>query len=378
MQIAAVLLFAMLLLPIGAISQLPATKPHVSPTLFGITAFPYDTTQNAVDNVRRLITDNSTLAAVHLDNGIPWREMLDSAPLPPSIRSDWANRASAIPKSRPVYVGMAPLDTDRKSLAPDLGDKGREAMPGELRAVALDDHKVIAAYLRYVSFAIDAFHPSYLNIGIEAGEIISRDLSRWPQFVKLYSTVYDAVKRDHPEIKIGISFGLGELRSPSEARAAKLILDKCDYVGLSFYPYASGFDEKFGAPPYGGDKPWREPLAWIRKYTKQPIAICETGYSTQDITISQYNLKLKGDPNTQAAYVRELFQTAQQDHYLFVVWFLAVDYDKMYAKMPAGSDAMLLWKNIGMLDGDLHPKPAWEIWKKSIAEIRPPARSAKP
>jgi len=39
----------------------------------------------------------------------------------------------------------------------------------------------------------------------------------------------------------------------------------------------------------------------------------------------------------------------------------------MYAKMPAGSDSMLLWKNVGMLDGDLHPKPALEIWNEGIA-----------
>jgi hypothetical protein len=49
---------------------------------------------------------------------------------------------------------------------------------------------------------------------------------------------------------------------------------------LSFYPHASAFDEKFGAPACRGEKPWREPLAWVRASTDKPIAICETGYDT--------------------------------------------------------------------------------------------------
>ena len=32
--------------------------------------------------------------------------------------------------------------------------------------------------------------------------------------------------------------------------------------------------------------------------------------------------------------------------------------------MPAGSEVMQLWRNIGLLDGELRPKPAWEIWQR--------------
>jgi hypothetical protein len=370
MRIYAMILLNVFMFATVAFAQTTPKWRAKSPPLYGITSFPYDTTLEAVDYVKRITAANSTLAAIHLDNGIPWREMLDGAALPQSIRSDWDSRVAAIPKGRPVYVGLAPLDTDRKSLAPALEEKGRIAMPPELSHAALDDATVITAYMRYVRLAVETFHPAFLNIGIEAGEIMSRDMARWPRFVKLYSAVYDSIKKIHPKIAIGISFGLGELRKPDEAQAAKQILEKCDYVGLSFYPYASGFDEKFGAPAYGGKTPWKEPLTWIRNYTDKPIAICETGYSTQDIAIPQYGLKLQGNPDAQKEYVRELFQTAQNDHYLFVVWFLAVDYDKMYAKMPAGSEPMLLWKNIGMIDGNLKPKPAWALWQENVRKRR--------
>jgi hypothetical protein len=38
--------------------------------------------------------------------------------------------------------------------------------------------------------------------------------------------------------------------------------------------------------------------------------------------------------------------------------------------MPAGSDALKLWRNIGFFDGELRPKPAWDIWKAGVAESR--------
>ncbi len=345
-------------------------KAHTSETYFGFTPFPYDATLEAVTKTQATIAPNSTLWALHFDNGIPWKEALADTPFPVRFQKEWNDQAGAIPKDHVVYLGLAPLDKDRKSLAPATGEQERIAMPDELKTAALDDLKVQKAYLNYARRAVQQFHPRFLNLGIETGELMSRDRQRWPQFERLYASVRMALKHEFPEMQIGISFGLGDLRAASEAKAAKSLIESSDYVGLSFYPHASDFDEKFGAPPYRGAKPWREPLAWIRAYTSKPIAICETGYTSQEIDIPQFKLKMQGSPEAQADYVRELFATAHRDHYAFVVWFLAIDYDKLYAKMPAGSDTMKLWRNIGLLDGELRPKPGWEIWRAGVRASR--------
>jgi hypothetical protein len=343
---------------------------ELAQTYFGITPFPYDFTSEAVDKVHETIVPNSTLYALHLDDGIPWKEVLADAPLPARIQRDWEDQARSIPAGHVVYVGIAPLAEDRQSLAPATGEQERVPMPRELEGAALDDPKVEKAYLNYVRRIVKQFHPRYLNVGIEAGEIMARNFAKWGQFERLFVSIRAPIKREFPEVQIGISFGLGDLRSPREAAAARDLIAASDYVGLSFYPYASSFDEKFGALPYRGPTPWREPLAWIASYAKKPIAICETGFTSQDIDIPKYGLTMSGSPKQQALYVDDLFKTARRDHYLFVVWYLAIDYDKLYAKMPAGSDAMKLWKNIGFFDCNLHPKPAWAAWQAGVEESR--------
>jgi hypothetical protein len=61
---------------------------------------------------------------------------------------------------------------------------------------------------------------------------------------------------------------------------------------------------------------------------------------------------------------------AKQDHYAFVIWFLPIDHGKLCAKMSPGSGVVKLWENIGLIDGDLKPKPSWEIWKAGLAASR--------
>ncbi len=106
------------------------------------------------------------------------------------------------------------------------------------------------------------------------------------------------------------------------------------------------------------------PLQWVKKYTDKPIAICETGYSTRDISISAYKLEMEGSEKLQKAYVEDLGKIAERDDYLFVVWFLAIDYDELYKKIPEGDGSNKIWRNIGFLDGKLRPKPGWKSWQR--------------
>jgi hypothetical protein len=351
----------------------------LNPPYFGFTPFPYDFSLEAVVKTRQIVVANSTIYALHFDDGIPWKEALADERWPGRVQKEWDDQARAIPPDHKIYLGLAPLATDRKTLAPATGEQKRLPTPSELLNVPLDDPHVEKAYLNYARRAVRQFKPDILNLGIEAGGILMRDTERWRQFERLYDHVRLALKRQYPNLQIGISFSLGHLRVNANANIAKSLIAKSDYLGLSFYPSASAFDEKFGLPPLdSGKDAWRKPLAWVRAYTDKPIALCETGYTTQDTNIPQFDLHMKGDEQLQAEYVRDLFEIARRDRYVFVIWFLAIDYDKLYARMPPGSEVMQLWRNIGLLDGQLRPKPAWPIWQAGVRETSSGTQSAKP
>jgi hypothetical protein len=353
----------------GRCAEPMAKQSGANRTLFGFTSFPYDQTLEAMKKTHEIVVENSTIYALHFDDGIPWKEALADAPFPARIQKKWDDQARDVPKRHKIYLGLAPLEKDRKSIAHATGDQEKIAMPDYLRNAPLDDPKIKQAYLNYARRAVKQFKPDFLNLGIEAGGILMGDAVRWPQFVRLYEHVRAELKKEFPNLQIGISFSLGQLRVEANAKAAKALVEQSDYLGLSFYPSASAFDEKFGLPAYGkGSDAWKKPLAWARAYTDKPIALCETGYTTRDSDVPQFDLHIKGDVKLQEEFVRELFQTAERDHYAFVIWFLAVDYDKLYARMPKGSEAMQLWRNIGLFDGELQPKPAWKIWQAGIAK----------
>jgi hypothetical protein len=352
--------------------------------LFGFTPFPYDATAQALSQVAGLLQDNATVHALHFDDGLPWEEMMEGKPLPRKVQSDWDDALRAVPRGRPVYLGLTPLAKDRKSLAPGRTDKD-VPLPWSLKFASLDDDKVKAAYLEYARRAVKQFKPAYLNLGIEAGELANRSPRTWPQFEALYRHVATALKRDYPQMQIGLSFGLQSLRKPEVAQRAKALVEASDYIGVSFYPHASPFGERFGEPALrDAEEAWREPLTWLRSYTSKPIAVCETGYLSRTINMPKNKLTMKGDPGLQARYVKELAQFAERDNYLFVVWFLAVDYDRLYERMGGDkpdNEVNLMWRNIGLWDGEMRPKPALAEWKRAVsgrADGSPPAAAPAP
>src|SRR5690606_23786752 len=46
---------------------------------------------------------------------------------------------------------------------------------------------------------------------------------------------------------------------------------------------------------------------------------------------------------------------------LFIVWFIAIDYEKLRDKIRVG-EAKDIWINTGLFDAEVRPKPAWKEW----------------
>jgi len=337
-----------------------------SETAWGFTPFPYDFTLEAVNTTYKVIEDDATLFAIHRDNGIPWQEALENKPFPKKVTEEWQARIGHIKAHHKVYVGLAPLALDRESLH-NISEGSKT--PESFRKKAINSDEVRTAFLNYARRAVETFNPDYLNLGIEAGELIARDKKRWAQFEDFFEYVKNGIKQDNPNIQIGISFGLQSLMEPGVLSAAQRVIAGSDFVGISFYPYMSKFQEALGSsalPRPPGQ--WLEPLNWLRNNVDKPIAICETGYTTRPIGLNSPKLSMDGNEDLQRRYLQDLAGLAARDDYLFVAWFLPIDYKALSerARFEKGSPNRL-WEYTGLFDPDLKPKSAWPIWKQAVS-----------
>ena len=99
------------------------------------------------------------------------------------------------------------------------------------------------------------------------------------------------------------------LLDPRVAAQVRPAVDASDFMCLSFYPYAANAAVKlWGAPPLPPPPDqWRTPLDWVRSYTDKPLAMCETGYPTQDVTLKSYGVTLPGTADQQLQFVKDLW-----------------------------------------------------------------------
>jgi hypothetical protein len=77
------------------------------------------------------------------------------------------------------------------------------------------------------------------------------------------------------------------------------------------------------------------------------------------------SLPLQELERLQKDFLSALLRFAREEQYLFVVWFVPVDYDRLLAKLPAGdnAEAAKIWVNTGLFDGNVNPKSVWSIWQ---------------
>ena len=321
----------------------------------------------AVDRTYEIVLGNSGFFPLHLDNCVPWFQLLDDDPLPAWLIADWEDTRSRVADSLPFYVAVTPTGTDRRTIAPACGvdENSPVTAPPQLLNAAYDSPLFKEIYLRYVEHVIDFFQPQHLNLGIEISELALNHPSEWPAYAGLYGATYASVKQNHPTIKVGLELVMQSLLAPAVANLVKPSVELSDYICISFYPYGSEAGVAQGAPalPTPPDQ-WRQPLDWLRTYTTKPLAVCETGYATKSFTlgVNGFEVNFEGDPDTQYDFLEDLVRYAKRDRYLFVIWFSAVDYTKLIEAIPDAPAFFGIWETIGLFDADVQPKRAWELW----------------
>jgi hypothetical protein len=339
----------------------------VSPLLLGFTSWLYAPTLEALEDTTDKLARHGNIVGHHFQQGVPWNAP-EGDPYAAPVGEEIAMRA-AMSGEHPVYLAVDSLNMQRDGLPLDW----TTGVPSELSAPwsdrDFDSPEVIEAYVEFASRLISALRPRYFNYGTEASELILKAPQRWPAYVRFAGAVYAQLKSKHPTLPVFISVALKSPGSVDAQALAKHLPDIAPYtdrIGLSVYPYAF-FNPEHRGHPDALPKDWLSQATLLLGSPKR-IAITETGWVAEDLTVSAYGLVEQSSPAEQRAYVARLIRDARALDAEFAIWFTATDYDTLWETFSPGESKNLgaLWRDTGLFNEQLQARPALEVWRAGL------------
>lgn len=332
----------------------------------GFTPFQHSWIEDTLAETYQQIHQHGDLILHHLDDGVPWVEAYNDTPFHENVEGDLAFRLQNSKPSQRIFVATTAIDFNRKELAGYWGSGKSMKRPKHWRDKTFDDPEVIKAYINYCRRLIKHFKPSYFAYGIEVNLLAYNNQDSYKRFIKFAQQVYPALKKEFPDLPIFLSFYLEPPERLEETRKhITPLLPYTDIFAISTYPYMARESppQRFENIP----KNWFEQVRQIAP--GKPFAVAETGFIAEDLSV--YWKTFKGTPEDQAKYVKWMLSEANRLDAQFVVWFVITDYDELWTvlKFIVMFDPLIkAWKDTGLYDGDLRPRPALGIWDQWLSK----------
>lgn len=295
-------------------------------------------------------------------SGVPWEEAYSGMQLPSSIDEEISSKIDQTHSGKAIYLSIDSLNGSRDGLASNWGDNGEEPRQSPWDKRSFNNPEVAEAYSNFALQMIERFNPAYFNYAPEVSDLILNDPLKFDEFVTFAERVYQNIKSVYPDLPLMASIAL---KSPGSSDALLIesnfsrISDFIDVVGVSVYPYA------FYEHTDKGD-PANMPLNWLSQVLSiagsKPIAITETGWIAEDLTVPSFSYSEQSNVDKQSDYVSSVLTSAQDLSMEFVIWFTVVDYDALWNGMLGQDDISKIWKDTGLYDENLNARPALEVW----------------
>ena len=145
------------------------------------------------------------------------------------------------------------------------------------------------------------------------------------------------------------------------------IRDYTDIVGVSVYPYI------FFSHANKGD-PDNMPPDWLSQASVlaqgKPVAITETGWIGQDLIIPSFSVNVPSNPQFQLDYAQRLLDESNTMNVEFIIWWTIVDFDALWNGVLLQDPVASIWRDIGLVDEGLQPRPALSEWQDWLAKPR--------
>ncbi len=326
----------------------------------GLTPFPHDITLEALLKTKQFLSNNADIVSVHLE-GVPWLEAHEDKPFHPKLMEDWQRHKDATPPKGKVYMSLSPLNNGRSGIAGYRAAEENLPLPKPFIGRTLDDPIVINSYLKYCRRAIRYFKPDYMTVGIEVNELYHNNHSMWRAYTHLHRQVYTALKREHPDLPICVTFTLHNMLNPDwkdrkqMLSATKELMEYSDLVAVSFYPFMAMLSDRMD-----------DCLSWLEaefdKFEK-PYVFSESGEPAEPVVLKSLGFTIPASPETQKIVLNKLLSFAQRRETDFLIWFLPRDYDGLWEKIRAEApDFFGVWRDCGLLDGEGNERPAYHLW----------------
>ena len=336
----------------------------------GFNPWPYDFTDEALDNTYAFVNAHSDLILHHLDWGIPWPEAYAGEAYHPNVEADLNRRIQERQPGQKLVLAIAPQASERYELAEYWGEDWYLERPGQWADRTFDDPEVIEAYLNYARYLIHRFQPNYFNYAIEATDSFEQNDPRFDRFLTFAEQVYTTLKQENPDLPIFVSistFSFEEGEEATRMALAKRIMPFTDFVAISTYPY-------YVTPPGNSDhaNPEALPRDWFSRWAalapEKPFAIAETAFPAEDVALGLF-VNIEGRSEWQAAYLNWMFNELNALDAEFVSWFVSRDYDQGWVLLEEwGSEEFTkFWKDTGLLDGDGGERPSLTVWDAWLA-----------
>lgn len=364
-----------LVLALGLFTAVAAfAETSVRFPLLGFTPMPFDASpdlaeQDAVfDVVYETIRVHGNIITHHFDEGVPWQEALEGrSEYHPNVEANIANRLARRLPNQKVYLALTPFAFDRRNLAGNWGAESGEPRTGDWADRDFGDLEVLIAYYHFCRDMIRRFEPDYFNYAIEANRWADEtDPDRFGDFWVFATWIYLGLKNEFPDLPVFLSVIVDNDEEFARQRPfTELLLVLSDYVAVSTYPYLQGLAD--------GD-PMNLPEDWFARLRDlapgKPYAVAETGFLAEDLVwqLEQGSFTIPGSSQGQNLYLNLLLNDAVTAEAQFVVWFVPIDYDALWARIsgnPEIDPIFAVWRDTGLIDGSFQPRLAlftWDIW----------------
>jgi hypothetical protein len=327
--------------------------------LMGFSSWPHAATPVAERETYAFIGAHADLVAEQLDEGVPWAEALSGGPFPEAFQAKLEAKRKHRPEGMKLLLSLTALSVDRNGWAEGVGGAG--SLPESLKDKGFDDPQRVRAYADYCARMVEFFQPDFLLVGIEANELLDNRPEAWPAYHVFSREVRRQLRERFPQLPVSQSVTLHKLadrQNPNLAEYRALIrefVEDQDFFAVSFFPFFRGLHIEPQFLAALGDLP---------VFAGKPIAITETGHPAEPIHIRTWKIDFESDPLEQASYLEALLARAQTDHYLFVTWWAARDFDALWKTFPeSAQDLGALWRDTGLLDEAGQSRPAAAVWQ---------------